>query len=56
MITPSLVAWCLCGSTVTLVYSDGDEFSVFAENFNRFFGAIVSHPKEQIRYEFAISR
>ena len=54
MSAPYVVDWYVCGPTVTLVYSDGDEFVVLKDVFDRAFGPIVSGPKDQIRREYAI--
>ena len=51
---PYLVDWYVFGITVTLVYSDGDEFVVMKDVFDRAFGPIVSGSKDQIKREYAI--
>ena len=46
--------WQMLPDRVLLVWSDGDEFSVSRDTFNRLFGPIVSGDKDLIKKEFAL--
>lgn len=46
--------WQIFSDRVLLVWSDGDEFFVSRDDFNRLFGPIVSGDKELIKNEFAL--